>query len=119
MNQFNVIATLAAQAELRHHEDNRIANAFVLIPFDKEGEAPNRVKITAWNKTADQLMLISEGSMLLLSGTVSTRAVERMEGHKETVAEMTVQSFQLIEVLPMPAPQASEAESPKAMAATA
>jgi single-stranded DNA-binding protein len=93
MNNFVLLAEIIEPVKLRYTQDNQTPVAEVLVQFAglRPDDPPARLKAVGWNTMAETLQQSCQvGQSVLLEGRLRMNMVDRPEGFKEKVAELTV-----------------------------
>jgi len=93
MNNCILLAEILEPVKLRYTQDNQTPIAEVLVQFSglRPDDPPSKLKALGWNTMAETLQQNCQvGQQVLLEGRLRMNTVERPEGFKEKVAELTV-----------------------------
>ena len=102
-NKVVLIGRLTADPELKYTPGAGAAVCSFTLAVDrkptkdgkKEADFP---RCTAWNKTAENIAnYMSKGSMLGISGRLSTKSYEDKEGNKRSITEVVVDEAQFLD----------------------
>lgn len=93
MNSCVLMAKIVRSPELRYTQDNQLAVANMMVEF--ENSAPNSppctLKAVAWGNLATDInQQYTEGNEVILTGRLKMNVIERQEGYKEKIAELTI-----------------------------
>lgn len=93
MNNCVLLAEILEPVKMRYTQDNQTPIAEVLVQFSglRQDDPPSKLKVLGWNTMAETLQQSCQvGQQVLLEGRLRMNTVERPEGFKEKVAELTV-----------------------------
>jgi single-stranded DNA-binding protein len=93
MNNCILLAEILEPVKMRYTQDNQTPIAEVLVQFSglRQDDPPSKLKVLGWNAMAETLQQNCQvGQQVLLEGRLRMNTVERPEGFKEKVAELTV-----------------------------
>lgn len=93
MNSCVLMAKIVRAPQLRYTQDNQLAVTDMMVEF--ENSAPNSppctLKAVAWGNLATDInQQYTEGNEVILTGRLKMNLIERQEGFKEKIAELTV-----------------------------
>ncbi len=92
MNNCVLLAEVLEPAKLRYTQDNQTPIAEVLVQFEgsRPDDRPSKLKVVGWNTMAETLQQTCQpGDRILVEGRLRMITVDRPEGFKEKVAELT------------------------------
>jgi single-stranded DNA-binding protein len=110
MNSFTLLASITQEPQLRYTSDNQtpVAEMLVQLAGLQEDAPPETLKVVSWNALAQEIQTnYHQGDRVILEGYLTMKSIDRPEGFKEKVAEMTVQRIHHIDggaVAPTPTP---------------
>ncbi|MEM6425884.1 MAG: single-stranded DNA-binding protein [Cyanobacteria bacterium P01_D01_bin.128] len=100
MNQCILMAEIIQSPQLRYTSDNQTALSEFTVQFPsmRESDPPSQIKVTGWGNLAQEIQeKYKVGDRVLLVGRLSMNSIDRPEGFKEKLAEMTVQRIQALD----------------------
>lgn len=93
MNSCVLMAKIVRTPQLRYTQDNQLAVADMMIEFENStpNSPPCTLKATAWgNLATDISQQYKEGNKVILTGRLKMNLIEKQEGYKEKIAELTI-----------------------------
>lgn len=109
MNHCMLMAEIISAPQLRYTQDNQTAIAEMMVAFPgiKADDAPQQLKVIGWGNLAQEIQEgYQTGDRVLIEGRLSMNTVDRPEGFKEKLAELTAQRIhRLSELGSMTIPQ--------------
>ncbi|MEY2979461.1 MAG: single-stranded DNA-binding protein [Prochlorotrichaceae cyanobacterium] len=93
MNNCVLLAEIIEPVKMRYTQDNQTPIAEVLVQFSglRQDDPPAKLKAVGWNNMAETLQQSCQvGQQVLLEGRLRMSTLDRPEGFKEKVAELTV-----------------------------
>jgi single-stranded DNA-binding protein len=92
MNSATFIGTLLSQPELRYTTDNQTPIAKATFQFHSRDQepAPANICIVAYGNVSEALKGFQRGQRVAVEGALRMNTVERKDGYKEKVAELSV-----------------------------
>jgi single-stranded DNA-binding protein len=93
MNNCILLAEILEPVKMRYTQDNQTPIAEVLVQFGglRQDDPPSKLKVLGWNAMAETLQQNCQvGQQVVLEGRLRMNMVDRPEGFKEKVAELTV-----------------------------
>ncbi|MFZ9736559.1 MAG: single-stranded DNA-binding protein [Prochlorotrichaceae cyanobacterium] len=93
MNNCVLLAEIIEPVKMRYTQDNQTPIAEVLVQFSglRQDDPPSKLKAVGWNNMAETLQQNCQvGQQVLLEGRLRMSTLDRPEGFKEKVAELTV-----------------------------
>ena len=93
MNSCVLMAEISQAPELRYTQDGQMAIAEMTVQIAplRAGDPTASLKVVAWGNLGQQVQeQFTVGDHVLLEGRLSMNTIDRPEGYKEKVAEMTV-----------------------------
>jgi len=114
-----LMAEIIAAPQLRYTQDNQtpIAEMTIAFPGLRSDDPPQQMKVIGWGNLAQEIQgSYQVGDRVLIEGRLSMNTVDRPEGFKEKLAELTAQRvYRLSDLsnlnIPQPAATASEPTS--------
>jgi single-strand DNA-binding protein len=95
MNNCVLMAEIIQAPQLRFTQDNQtaIAEMRVQFPGSRPEDPPTQLKVVGWGNLAQEIQSSSyqEGDRVILEGRLGMNSIDRPEGFKEKVAELTLQ----------------------------
>lgn len=94
MNNFILMAELVKDPELRYTPDGQTAIAELVVQFPglRDNDPMETIKAVGWGNLAQSIQAqYHQGDRVVLEGRLGMNTVERPEGFKEKLAEMTIQ----------------------------
>ncbi len=93
MNSCVLIAEISKAPELRYTQEGQMAIAEMTVQIAplRAGDPTESLKVVAWGNLGQQVQeQFKVGDQVLLEGRLSMNTVDRPEGYKEKLAELTV-----------------------------
>jgi single-stranded DNA-binding protein len=95
------MAKIVRAPQLRYTQDNQLAVTDMMVEF--ENSAPNSppctLKAVAWGNLATDInQQYNEGNEVILTGRLKMNLIDRQEGFKEKIAELTISHIYPLEV---------------------
>ena len=93
MNSCIVMADIVKAPELRYTQDGQMAIAEMTVQIAplRANDPASNLKAVAWGNLGQQVQeQFREGDKVILEGRLSMNTLDRPEGYKEKVAELTV-----------------------------
>lgn len=93
MNSYIVIADVIQAPQMRYTADNQTAIAEMMVQFPglRDTDPPSRLKVVGWGNMAQRLQeQCKVGDRWVLEGRLRMNLVERPEGFKEKMAELSL-----------------------------
>ena len=128
MNSFTLLALIVQAPQLRYTSDNQTPIAEILVQFAglQDDAPPETLKVVAWNALAQECQTnYQQGDWVILEGYLSMKTIDRSEGFKEKLAEMTAQRIHHLDggfvarpAIPVSTPAAVPAAVPTVPVAT-
>jgi single-strand DNA-binding protein len=94
MNNCILMAEIIQEPQLRYTPDNQTPIAEMRVKFAglRPEEPPATLKVVGWGNMAQEIQAnYHEGDRVILEGRLTINSIDRPEGFKEKMAEMTVQ----------------------------
>ncbi|TVQ19224.1 MAG: single-stranded DNA-binding protein [Leptolyngbya sp. DLM2.Bin15] len=94
MNNFILMAEIVKDPELRYTPDGQTAITELMVQFPglRDNDPMETIKAVGWGNLAQDIQAQYHlGDRVVLEGRLSMNTVERPEGFKEKLAEMTIQ----------------------------
>ncbi|NJK52977.1 MAG: single-stranded DNA-binding protein [Leptolyngbyaceae cyanobacterium SU_3_3] len=94
MNNCILMAEIIQEPQLRYTPDNQTPIAEMRVKFAglRPDEPPATLKVVGWGNMAQEIQAnYHEGDRVILEGRLTINSIDRPEGFKEKMAEMTVQ----------------------------
>lgn len=94
MNNCILMAEIIQAPQLRYTSDNQMAVAEFVIQFPglRPDETPSQIKVVGWGNLAQEIQAqYHAGDRVLIEGRLAMNTVERPEGFREKLAELTAQ----------------------------
>ncbi|MBF2090184.1 MAG: single-stranded DNA-binding protein [Synechococcales cyanobacterium K44_A2020_017] len=94
MNNFILMAEIVKDPELRYTPDGQTAIAELVVQFPglRDNDPMETIKAVGWGNLAQSIQAqYHQGDRVVLEGRLGMNTVERPEGFKEKLAEMTIQ----------------------------
>lgn len=93
MNSCILMADIVKAPELRYTQDGQMAIAEMIVQIQplRANDPASNLKVVAWGNLGQQVQeQCREGDKVVLEGRLSMNTLDRPEGYKEKVAELTV-----------------------------
>ncbi|MCM1985135.1 single-stranded DNA-binding protein [Lyngbya confervoides] len=93
MNSCVFMAEVVKAPELRYTQDGQMAIAEMMVHIDplRADDPKSPLKVVAWGNLGQQVQeQVREGDTVILEGRLAMNTIDRPEGYKEKVAEMTI-----------------------------
>lgn len=92
INNVVLMGRMTRDPELRKtNTDKSVVNFTIAVDRFGKDNGADFINCVAWEKTADFINgYFSKGSMIAVSGSISTRSYEDKDGNKRTATEVTV-----------------------------
>lgn len=93
MNSCIIMADIVKAPELRYTQDGQMAIAEMTVQIQplRANDPVSNLKVVAWGNLGQQVQeQCNEGDQVILEGRLSMNTIDRPEGYKEKVAELTV-----------------------------
>jgi single-stranded DNA-binding protein len=93
MNSCVLMAKIVRSPQLRYTQDNQLAVADMMVEFynSAPNSPPCTLKAVAWgNLATDISQQYKEGNEVIISGRLRMNVIDKQEGFKEKIAELTI-----------------------------
>ena len=96
MNQVVLTGRLTKDPELKTTNNDKSVASFT-IAVDKYGEGADFINCVVWGKQAENLCKYqTKGSLIGLSGRISTRTYDDAKGNKQYITEVVAESIEFL-----------------------
>ncbi len=102
MNSCILAAKIVRSPELRYTQNNEMAVTEMMVEFSdySPNTPPYTLKAVAWGNLAiDINQKYTEGNQVILKGRLKMNIIERQEGFKEKIAELTISQIYPLEMM--------------------